>query len=73
MISEGTVGRGSGRSADQNSLLFYGLDLYNKAFRYFDMGYASALAWFLLLVILATTVVMLWRLAQPGLLRGERR
>ncbi len=39
----------------QNSLLFYGLFLYNNAFRYFHMGYASALAWFLLIIILAAT------------------
>ena len=32
----------------QNSLLMYGLNLYNNGFRYFRMGYASALAWLLL-------------------------
>jgi multiple sugar transport system permease protein len=60
VISEGTVGRGSGAVGGiQNSLLFYGLNLYNNAFRYFKIGYASALGWFLLVVILASTVVML--------------
>jgi multiple sugar transport system permease protein len=60
VISEGTVGRGSGAVGGQNgSLLFYGIELYNEAFRYFDMGYASALAWVLLIVILITTAVML--------------
>jgi multiple sugar transport system permease protein len=44
----------------QNSLLMYGLNLYNNAFRYFRMGYASALAWLLLLTILAATILMLW-------------
>ena len=53
VVSEGTVGRGAARSAaSQNSLLFYGLNLYNNAFRYFKLGYASALAWVLLLIIL---------------------
>jgi len=60
VISEGTVGRGSGAVGGQNgSLLFYGIELYNEAFRYFDMGYASALAWVLLIVILITTAIML--------------
>jgi multiple sugar transport system permease protein len=35
-----------------NATLFYGLYLYRNAFRYFEMGYASALAWVLLLIIL---------------------
>jgi len=43
----------------QNSLLMYGLHLYNNGFRYFRMGYASALAWLLLLTILVATVVLL--------------
>jgi multiple sugar transport system permease protein len=61
VISEGTTSRGSGAIGGlQNSLLFYGLHLYNNAFRYFRLGYASALAWILLLVILGFTVLMLW-------------
>jgi multiple sugar transport system permease protein len=44
----------------QNSLLMYGLHLYNNGFRYFRMGYASALAWLLLITILAATMAMLW-------------
>jgi multiple sugar transport system permease protein len=59
VISEGTrIGSGAVGGV-QNSLLFYGLNLYNNAFRYFKMGYASALAWVLLLIILLTTVIML--------------
>lgn len=34
-----------------NSTLFYTLYLYQEAFGYFRMGYASALAWILLLII----------------------
>jgi multiple sugar transport system permease protein len=61
VISEGTTSRGSGAIGGlQNSLLFYGLHLYNNAFRYFRLGYASALAWILLLIILGFTVLMLW-------------
>lgn len=43
------VSGGSGGPVD--STLFYTLYLYEKAFRDFDMGYASAMAWVLLLVI----------------------
>ena len=38
--------------------LFYNLYLYQNAFRYFDMGYASAMAWVLLLVVLALTALV---------------
>jgi multiple sugar transport system permease protein len=40
-----------------DATLFYGLYLYNSAFRYFKMGYASALAWILFLVILLITLL----------------
>jgi len=40
-----------------NSTLFYNLYLYYKAFDDFDMGYASALAWLLLLLALLITLV----------------
>ncbi|MDP9224698.1 MAG: sugar ABC transporter permease [Actinomycetota bacterium] len=43
----------------QGSTLFYGLWLYQQGFRYFHMGYASALAWILFLIILACTVVLI--------------
>ncbi len=48
------------------SLLFYVLYLYNRAFgkvgeaRGLQMGYASALAWILFIVILAITLLQLW-------------
>ena len=38
--------------------LFYVLYIYDNAFRYFRMGYASALAWVLFLVILLVTVLL---------------
>ena len=40
-----------------NSTLFYVLYLYRNAFHYFRMGYASALAWIMLLLLLAFTLV----------------
>jgi len=41
-----------------DSTLVYALYLYEKAFVFFDMGYASALAWILLLLIAALTVLL---------------
>jgi len=40
-----------------NSTMFYNLYLYNRAFEDFDMGYASALAWLLLIITLVVTVI----------------
>jgi multiple sugar transport system permease protein len=42
-----------------NSTLFYNLYLYNRAFEDFDMGYASALAWLLLVFTLAITFIQI--------------
>ena len=39
-----------------NSTLFYNLYLYNKAFGDYSMGYASALAWLLLIITLVITI-----------------
>ena len=38
---------------------FYVLYLYNKAFDFYDMGYASGLAWLLLIVVLILTIIVL--------------
>ncbi|WP_422570309.1 carbohydrate ABC transporter permease [Antarcticirhabdus aurantiaca] len=48
IISEGTGG-------PINSTLFYTLYLYQEAFGFFRMGYASALAWILVVIIAAFT------------------
>lgn len=42
-----------------DTTLMYSLYLYRSAFEFFKMGYGSALAWFLLLVIMACTYVIL--------------
>jgi multiple sugar transport system permease protein len=39
-----------------NSLLFYNLYLYRNAFSYYRMGYASAMAWVLLVFVLVVTL-----------------
>ncbi len=48
----------NGTGAPLDSTLFYTLYLYLKAFGQFQMGYASALAWILLLIIGAVTGVL---------------
>ncbi|WP_428966081.1 carbohydrate ABC transporter permease [Micromonospora fluostatini] len=52
------VSGGSGGPSD--STLFYTLYLYQRGFQNFDMGYASALAWLLLVIIGAFTAVNFW-------------
>jgi multiple sugar transport system permease protein len=42
-----------------NSTLFYSIYLYQNGFQFLKMGYASAMAWILFLVILACTAVSL--------------
>ena len=42
-----------------NATLFYALYLYQNAFQYFEMGYASALAWILFVIILALTLLVI--------------
>lgn len=49
------VSGGTGGPAD--STMFYTLYLYNRGFGNFDMGYASAMAWVLLVIIAAFTAV----------------
>jgi len=45
--------------APQGSLLLYAVYLYVNAFAYLKMGYASAMAWVLFLIILVCTFVLL--------------
>ena len=52
------VSGGTGGPAD--SLLFYTLYLYQEGFGSFRMGYASALAWLLLIIIGALTALNFW-------------
>lgn len=46
-----------GNGAPADSLLFFTIYLYEEAFKYFRMGYASALAWVLLVVIAIFTAI----------------
>lgn len=47
-----------------NSTLFYALYLFNQAFVYFNLGYASAMAWVLFAVVMIITIILFrtsWR------------
>lgn len=39
---------------------FYVVSLYNRAFDLHEMGYASAMAWLLLIIILVLTMLLMW-------------
>lgn len=43
-----------------DTTLFYALYLYRRGFEFFDMGYASAMAWVLLVVIATCTALLFW-------------
>lgn len=49
---------GDGRGGPLDATMFYTLYLYMKGFSFFDMGYASALAWIMLLIIGAFTAII---------------
>jgi multiple sugar transport system permease protein len=49
---------GGGRGGVLNSTLFYTLHLYIQGWTYYEMGYASAMAWVLLLIIGAFTAIV---------------
>jgi multiple sugar transport system permease protein len=48
---------GDGGGGPDDSMLFYALYLFNNAFIYFKMGYASAMAWIMFVLILICTAL----------------
>ena len=48
----------TGLGGPLESTLFYNVYLYSNAFRYLNMGYASALAWVLFLIVLVLTLLV---------------
>lgn len=50
----------NGEGGPVDSTLFYVFALFKYAFRYFNMGYASAMAWVLFVIILVLTMIN-WR------------
>jgi multiple sugar transport system permease protein len=57
-FSQGTTGGGA-VGAPLNSTLFYSVYLYQAGFIYLKMGYASAMAWILFIIILLCTILLL--------------
>ena len=55
-----------------DSTLFYVLYLYRQAFQFFNMGYASALAWVLFVVVLVLTLVIVRTSGRWVYYEGER-
>jgi multiple sugar transport system permease protein len=60
-FTEAYVASGGGASLGnpQGSLLFYPIYLYEQGFQSFHMGYASALAWVLFVIIMLCTLVLI--------------
>jgi multiple sugar transport system permease protein len=48
-----------GKGGPVDSTMLYALYLYRNSFYYLRMGYASAMAWLLFMVILAATLAVL--------------
>jgi multiple sugar transport system permease protein len=47
-----------GAGGPQRATMFYNLYLYQNAFKYFDMGYASTMAWILFVIVLCLTTLI---------------
>ena len=54
------LGGGQGGAGPLDSMLVPVLYLFNNAFRYFKMGYASAIAWVVFVVIMALALLQFW-------------
>ncbi|TDE14338.1 carbohydrate ABC transporter permease [Jiangella asiatica] len=51
---------GDGRGGPADSTLFYAVNLYQQAFEYQRMGYASAIAWVMLAVLAVVAGLLFW-------------
>ncbi|WP_349774211.1 carbohydrate ABC transporter permease [Halalkalibacter oceani] len=59
IFQEAYVMTENGTGGPANSLLFYNLHMWNKAFVGFDMGYAMAMSWILFFIVFVLTVINL--------------
>ncbi|WP_026694890.1 carbohydrate ABC transporter permease [Peribacillus kribbensis] len=59
VFQEAYVMSKDGDGGPAHSLLFYNLHMWNNAFEVFDMGYASAMAWILFIIIMILTLINL--------------
>ncbi len=56
-----------------DSTLFYNVNLYREAFSFNQLGYASALAWVLFLIVLGLALLLFWSSSRWVFYAGERR
>ncbi len=59
VFQEALVMSKNGKGDPAGSLLFYNLHIYDEAFTRYNMGYAAAMAWFLLVIVMAITLINL--------------
>jgi multiple sugar transport system permease protein len=65
---------GAGNSTYSNdAALFYTIYLFQQAFEFLHMGYASAMAWVLFAIIMAVTVVQIRLTKRFVYYEGEQR
>ena len=62
----------NGRGDPGGETLFFNLNLFREAFQFYNMGYASALAWVLFVVVLGLTI-LLFRTAGRWVYRADER
>ncbi|HEX3218576.1 MAG TPA: sugar ABC transporter permease [Candidatus Limnocylindria bacterium] len=62
----------NGRGDPGGETLFFNLNLFREAFQFYNMGYASALAWLLFAVVLGLTI-LLFRTAGRWVYEGAER
>ncbi|MGH2446049.1 MAG: carbohydrate ABC transporter permease [Candidatus Limnocylindria bacterium] len=62
----------NGRGDPDRATLFFNLNLFREAFTFFHMGYASALAWLLFVIVLVLTI-FLFRTAGSWVYEGGER
>jgi len=68
-----TATSSGGLGGPAEATLFYNIYLYSNAFRYLNMGYASALAWVLFLIVLLLTLLIFRSSAAWVYYEGEVR
>lgn len=59
VFQEAYVMSANGEGGPANSLLFFNLHMWNKAFVQFDMGYAMAMSWILFIIVFILTMINL--------------
>lgn len=63
----------NGTGGPEDATLFYALNFYKNAFEYNLMGYGSALAWVLFLIVLVLTILLFWSARSWVYYAGEGR